>query len=143
MKMQTRRDEYPEINIVSLIDVFLLLVVFFMLSSKFTDEGRLRVRLPEAKSVPTQQQPAEPLVVTVTEAGTYRVNGKELINASPETLRSALVKEAGTNRAAPVTVRADGRAMYQAVVTAMDVLGRLGFKQINFATVKEDLPEKT
>jgi biopolymer transport protein ExbD len=143
MKFKPRRHEEPEINVVSLIDVVLLLVVFFMLSSKFTDEGRLRVHLPQAVSVPTQQQAPEPLVVTVTESGTYRVNNHELINSAPETLRSALLKEAGKNRALRVTLRADGRATHQAVITAMDVLGRLGFKEISIATVKEDIPEKT
>ena len=52
MNLKPRRHEEPEINVVSLIDVVLLLVVFFMLSSRFTDEGRLRVHLPQAKSFP-------------------------------------------------------------------------------------------
>jgi biopolymer transport protein ExbD len=138
MQLKPRRHEEPEINVVSLIDVVLLLVVFFMLSSKFTDEGRLRVRLPQATTVPTQKNPSDPLVVTVTQAGTYRVNEHELINSSPETLRSALLREAGTNRNIRVTMRADGRATHQSVITAMDVLGRLGFTEISIATVKED-----
>ncbi len=55
MQLKTRRHEEPEINVVSLIDVVLLLVVFFILSSKFTDEGRLRVHLPQASAVPSRQ----------------------------------------------------------------------------------------
>lgn len=143
MNLKPRRHEEPEINVVSLIDVVLLLVVFFMLSSKFTDEGRLRVHLPQASTVPTQRSTKEPLVVTVTQAGTYRVNERELINTSPETLRNALLKEAGTSRDMRVTVRADGRATHQSVITAMDVLGRLGFKEIAIATVKENQTGKT
>ena len=137
MIFKQRRHEEPEINVVSLIDVVLLLVVFFMLSSRFTDEGRLRVHLPQASDVPTAKSASEPLVVTVTQQGTYRVNERELINSSPETLRAALVKEAGTSRSMPVTLRADGRATHQSVITAMDILGRLGFVEINVATVKE------
>jgi biopolymer transport protein ExbD len=38
----------------------------------------------------------------------------------------------------PVTLRADARATHQSVITAMDVLGRLGFAEINVATVKEE-----
>ena len=137
MKFRARRTEEPEINVTSLIDVVLLLVVFFMLSSNFSAEGRLRIRLPQAASVPTEQRSAEPLVVTVSATGTYLVNGRELINTSPDTLRDAILKTAGTSsRAAPVTIRADGRATHQAVVTAMDVLGRLGFTQMNLATVR-------
>jgi biopolymer transport protein ExbD len=134
-----RPPEEPEINVVSLIDVVLLLVVFFILSSRFTEEGRLRVHLPHASAVPTERvSNGEPLVVSVTEAGGYLVNSRELINSSPETLRAALLKEAGTNRSMPVTLRADARATHQSVITAMDVLGRLGFAEINVATVKEE-----
>jgi biopolymer transport protein ExbD len=137
MNLKPRRHEEPEINVVSLIDVVLLLVVFFMLSSRFTDEGRLRVHLPQASAVPPASSKAEPLVVTVTQQGTYRVNERELINSSPDTLRAALLKEAGSNRSVRVTLRADGHATHQSVITAMDVLGRLGFAEINIATVKE------
>lgn len=138
MNLKPRRHEEPEINIVSLIDVVLLLVVFFMLSSRFTDEGRLRVRLPSASAVPQASPASEPLVVSVTQQGGYRVNEHELINSSPDTLRAALVKEAGTDRKLRVTLRADARATHQSVITAMDVLGRLGFAEINVATVKEE-----
>jgi biopolymer transport protein ExbD len=140
MNLKPRRHEEPEINVVSLIDVVLLLVVFFMLSSRFTDEGRLRVHLPTAKAVPSEAPHGEPLVVAVTQEGSYRVNDRDLINSSPETLRAALVKEAGTNRAIRVTIRADARATHQSVITAMDVLGRLGFEDLNIATVKEGSP---
>jgi biopolymer transport protein ExbD len=138
MKFKPRRSEEPEINVVSLIDVVLLLVVFFMLSSNFTAEGRLRIRLPQA-STQTQQRPAdEGLVVTVSASGSYLVNARELVNSSADTLRSAILKTVGdSSRSAAVTIRADGRASHQSVVTAMDVLGRLGFTQMNVATVNE------
>jgi biopolymer transport protein ExbD len=138
MNLKPRKHEEPEINVVSLIDVVLLLVVFFMLSSRFTDEGRLRVHLPQASAIPAQKPAGEPLVVTVTQQGTYRVNEHELINSSPETLRAALIKEAGSDRSMRVTLRADGRATHQSVVTAMDILGRLGFVELNVATVRDE-----
>jgi biopolymer transport protein ExbD len=138
MNLQRRRHEEPEINVVSLIDVVLLLVVFFILSSRFSDEGRLRVHLPHAGAVPTEKVSGEPLVLSVTQQGGYLVNGHELINASPETLRAALLKEAGTDRSVRVTMRADARATHQSVITAMDVLGRLGFAEVNIATVKQE-----
>ncbi|MGA2365521.1 MAG: biopolymer transporter ExbD [Steroidobacteraceae bacterium] len=138
MNLKPRRIEEPEINVTSLIDVVLLLVVFFMLSSNFTAEGRLRVRLPHASSVPTDRSGNESLVISVSAAGAYLVNGRELIDSSPDTLRAAILKSAGPGaHAAPVSIRADGRASHQSVVTAMDVLGRLGFTQMNLATVNE------
>ena len=138
MNLKPRRHEEPEINVVSLIDVVLLLVVFFILSSRFTDEGRLRVRLPQASAVPTEKVGGEPLVVSVTQQGGYLVNQHELINSSPDTLRAALLKEAGSNRNIRVTLGADARATHQSVITAMDVLGRLGFAEVNIATVREE-----
>lgn len=137
MNLRPRQREEPEISLVALIDVVLMLVVFFMLSSQFIDEGRVRVRLPEASSTPIERRTQETLVVTVTQQGGYRLNERELINSSADTLRAALVKEAGSDRSARVTVRADARATHQAVVTAMDVLARLGFAEIQIATVQE------
>jgi len=142
VNLKPRSHEEPEINVVSLIDVVLLLVVFFILSSRFTDEGRLHVHLPQASAVPLEKVGGEPLVVSVTQQGGYLVNQRELINSSPETLRAALLKEAGANRSMPVTLRADARATHQSVITAMDVLGRLGFAEINVATVKEAPADK-
>ena len=138
MNLKTRHHDEPEINVVSLIDVVLLLVVFFILSSRFTEEGRLRVHLPHAATVPREAVSGEPLVVSVTQQGTYLVNHHELINASADTLRAALLKEAGTDRSMHVTLRADARATHQSVITAMDVLGRLGFAELNIATVKDE-----
>ena len=66
------------------------------------------------------------------------MNERELINASQETLRAAILKEAGANRNQRIVLRADARATHQSVISAMDVLGRLGFAEINIATVKEE-----
>jgi biopolymer transport protein ExbD len=37
-----------------------------------------------------------------------------------------------------VTLRADGQATHQSVITAMDVLGRLGFDEVRVATSGAD-----
>ena len=136
-----RPKDDPEINLIPLIDVSLLLVIFFMLTSTFMQEGRLKIELPQASLAPTNKQKADPIVVTVTQTGSYRVNDRELINSSPDTLRAAILEVAGADRDKPVTVRADGRATHQSVVSAMDVLGKLGFVRLNIATV-EDSPAK-
>ena len=78
MQLKPRRTEEPEINVTSLIDVVLLLVVFFMLSSNFSAEGRLRIRLPQANEQATDRAAGEALVVTVSASGAYLVNGREL-----------------------------------------------------------------
>ena len=136
MNFQPRRAEEPDLNMTSLIDVVLLLLIFFMLSTRFIDEGRLQLRLPEAGAEPEAVQ-RDAVEIEITAQGGYRVNGRALINNSPETLAAAIGKAAGNNRAVPVTIRADARATHQSVVTAMDVAGRAGYRQINIATVND------
>lgn len=140
MKLQSRRVEDPELNLISLVDVVLLLVIFFMLSTTFVQEGRLRVELPEAGSA-TVDRSRQPIVITITAQGSYRINERALVNNQRETLHAALRQvsaEAGTQ---PITIRADARATHQAVVTAMDVAARLGFSQVNIATVSQQAEE--
>ncbi|MBS0395575.1 MAG: biopolymer transporter ExbD [Proteobacteria bacterium] len=137
MKFGSRRAVEPEINVTSLIDVILLLVMFFMVSTTFQQEGRLKVRLPESSAVP-EQRPADPVTIVVGADGAYRVNDRALVNRSPETLRAALLKVAGADpHGQPITIRADARATHQAVVTAMDIAGKVGFAQVNIATVNQ------
>ncbi len=143
MKLGSRRPkEDPEINLIPLIDIALLLVIFFMLSSTFMNEGRVKIELPQASLTPTGRQKTDPIVVSVTQSGSYRVNDRELINSSKDTLRAAIQEVAGADREKPVTVRADARATHQSVITAMDVLGKLGFVKINIATVEDPAPAK-
>ncbi|HVN41262.1 MAG TPA: biopolymer transporter ExbD, partial [Steroidobacteraceae bacterium] len=84
--------------------------------------------------------PKNSVEIEVTAEGGYRVNGRALVNNSPDTLATALSREAGGDRMRPITIRADARAMHQSVVTAMDVSGRLGYRQINIATVHDGAP---
>ncbi|HWL61731.1 MAG TPA: biopolymer transporter ExbD [Steroidobacteraceae bacterium] len=137
MKLRDSRKEDPEINLISLIDVVLLLLIFFMMSSTFVQEGRMQVQLPNAIEEHRAGR-VEPIVVTVSAQGSYRVNERELANSSRDTLRRAVAEVAGEARDARVVLRADARATHQAVVTAMDVLGRMGFAQLDIATVQPE-----
>ena len=136
MDFGRRRDNEPEINVTSLIDVILLLVIFFMVSTSFTQDARLRVQLPHA-SADTERREIDPVTIMISADGAYRVNERALVNQSPETLRAALSKIVPAPRGQRITIRADARATHQSVVTAMDVAGRLGFAQVNIATVNE------
>jgi biopolymer transport protein ExbD len=137
LKFQQRRHADEELNMTSLIDVVLLLLIFFMMSTRFIDEARLQVRLPEAGAQPDEAALRETVEIEVTAEGGYRVGGRDLVNNSPDTLATALSRAAGGDRARVITIRADGRAVHQSVVTAMDVAGRLGYARINIATVHD------
>ena len=121
----------------SLIDVVLLLLIFFMVSTSFVKQSQITIRLPDADSAAIVEEVAEQLDIMITEQGTFLINGRELINSRPETIRNALQKLSGGNTNLPLTISADANARHQHVVTAMDVAGKLGFVKINIATVND------
>jgi biopolymer transport protein ExbD len=135
MNLRTRPREEPHVDLTSLIDVVFLLLIFFMVSTSFVKESQLTIRLPEAATEPVAATEADRLEIAITETGTFFVNGRELVNNSPVTLRRALEEVSGGRTDLPVTIVADADARHQSVVTAMDVAGRLGFVRINVATV--------
>ncbi|MGH8195440.1 MAG: ExbD/TolR family protein [Woeseiaceae bacterium] len=137
MKLSAKSKPEPEVNLTSLIDVVLLLVLFFMVSTTFVKQSQISISLPETDSAEQLQQAPLQVDVMITEKGTYLINGRELINNRPETIRNALREVSGGNTALPLTISADANARHQDVVTAMDVAGRLGFVQINIATVND------
>ena len=135
MKLQNRSREEPEINVISLVDVLLVLVLFLMVSTTFMRETEISLQLPEATIETRAEQPSDKLEIMVTQTGTYLVNGRELVNTDRRTLRAAIERLTGEKRDMPVFIRADAAATHQAVVTAMDVAGQLGFDKLNIATV--------
>ncbi len=137
MKLSMRPKAEPEVNMTSLIDVVLLLLVFFMVSTSFVKQSQISIRLPEADSSAIVEEVAEQLDIMITEQGTFLVNGRELINNRPETIRNALQKLSAGNTRMPLTISADGNTPHQYVVTAMDVAGKLGFVKINIATMND------
>jgi biopolymer transport protein ExbD len=135
MKLQSRSRDEPEINVISLVDVLLVLVLFFMVSTSFLRQTEISLQLPEATTDTNVEVPREALEITITQNGSYLVNGRELVNSERRTLRAAIERLIGDKRDMPVFIRADAAATHQAVITAMDVAGQLGFVKINIATV--------
>lgn len=133
MKLRPHRREDPEINLVPMIDVVLVLLIFFMLATSLKPETALDIRLPDASSqpMPTDQTP---LNVEVDANGRYTVNGAALVNADATALKAAL-QTAAKGRELPLIIRADGRTPHQAVVTVLEVAAHLGLKQLAIATM--------
>ena len=137
MRLSLRPRTQPEVNLTSLIDVVLLLLIFFMVSTSFVKQSQITISLPEADSAAVVEEVPDQIDIMITETGTYLINGRELINSRPETIRNAIQKVSGGNSFLPLTISADANAKHQHVVTAMDVAGRLGFVKISVATVNE------
>jgi biopolymer transport protein ExbD len=137
MRLNLRPRAQVEVNLTSLIDVVLLLLIFFMVSTSFVKQSQITISLPEADSSAPIPETPEQIDIMISATGLYMVNGRELINSRPETIRNALQKVSNGNNQLPLTISADANARHQDVVTAMDVAGRLGFTQISIATVNE------
>ncbi len=143
MRLSLRAKTQPEVNLTSLIDVVLLLLIFFMVSTSFVKESKITINLPEVDGSTVVVETPEQIEIMITETGTYIVNGRELINNRPETLRNAIQKISDGNTDLPLTISADASAKHQDVVTAMDVAGRLGFVRINIATLNDPTTEQS
>ena len=137
MRLSLRPKTQPEVNLTSLIDVVLLLLIFFMVSTSFVKESKITINLPEVESSTVVERTPEQIDVMITETGVFLVNGRELINSRPETLRNAIQKLSNGNTDLPLTISADANAKHQHVVTAMDIAGRLGFVRISIATLND------
>jgi len=129
VKFQRQPVEEVNVNLTSLIDVVFLLLIFFMVSTTFTRERELTVELPEAVAEGAAEA-AEFIEIEVNAEGEYAVNKQLLVNRDRETLAKALKDQSKGNFDLPMIITADANATHQAVMTAMDVSGELGFTKL-------------
>lgn len=127
-----RADDIPEINLIPLIDVVLCLLIFFVVTTTFDARSVLKLELPRADGQPAAASKA--LSVLVNAQGRYFVGDREVLRTDIEAVKDALRDVAGDDRERPVLLRADARTPHQAVVTALDALGQLGFRKVSIAT---------
>lgn len=134
-----RVPDEPEINLVSLIDVVFCLIIFLVVTTTFDHRSALKIVLPTTQSS-AEVDAAEPLTVLVDADGRFFIGSNEVLKRDATSLKEAIASVAGSDRERPVVVRADARADTQALITAMDALGQLGFTRISIATTPEARP---
>jgi biopolymer transport protein ExbD len=140
MKLGSGRvPDEPEINLVSLIDVVFCLIIFLVVTTTFDHRSALKIVLPTTESS-AEVEAAEPLTVLVDADGRFFIGSNEVLKRDATSLKEAIARVAGSDRERPVVVRADARADTQALITAMDALGQLGFTRISIATTPEARP---
>jgi biopolymer transport protein ExbD len=127
-----RREDDFEINVISLIDVLLTLLMFFVLTTTFVQNSRMQVSLPQAESSEQTEQ-RDAFVVLIDRDGRYYIDNNEVLNPGLDSLKEAISRFAGDDRSRAVVLRADAMTPHQAVVTAMDALGQLGFTRLSIA----------
>lgn len=130
-----RRRRRPDalIDLTPMVDLFLLLILFFALATTFAKQTRLGIDLPEAKGQATTST-AKSIEVSVSESGEYAVNGRALMRADRKTLRSAIEEAAKGQKDLPFFLTADAKATHQAVVSVLDVAGEIGFVNVSIVT---------
>ena len=127
-----RGDEF-EINVISLIDVMLTLLMFFVVTATFEQKALMKVALPQASAAPTSARD-EALTVLIDKDGHFFVGPNEVLNPGIDTLKAAIQGAAGDDRSRQVTLRADGRTPHQSVITVMEAARRIGLSHVTFAT---------
>lgn len=139
MKFQRRRVPEMSVDLTPLIDVVFLLLIFFMVTTTFVQEGRLSLELPEAETE-TVVEPPEPVQVIVSAEGDYAVNGRPLADRKIGTVRDALKDASRNDSEQPMVITSDAGAPMQSVIRVMDAAGQLGFERVRIATRPTDAP---
>ena len=140
MKYKTpKKRPIAEINVVPYIDVMLVLLVIFMITTPLLTQG-VKVTLPKAKANAISEKHQEPIIVSVDKQGQYFLNIAEKPDqpmssralVSMVTSNLALAKQAGSAR--QIFIRGDNAVDYGKVVTAMVLLQQAGVENIGLIT---------
>ena len=139
-RARSTASEDPELNFIPLIDVLLMTLIFLVVTTSFSKEAQLRIKLPEATA--DAKLEANSVKIAIDAKGQYFVNNAQLLNSSTEVLRRALQQAAGNNKDPVIVLYADAKTPHEAVVRAMDAARRLGFTHLSFATQPADAAER-
>ena len=132
MNFRGTRKEDPEINLIPLIDVFLVIIIFLMLTTTYSRFAELQINLPTADAE-KQLERANEISVVMNASGQYLINRRSVVFRDVPSFSEEL-RRAGAQMKDPVVViNADSKVTYQAVVRVMDAARRAGYGQIAFA----------
>lgn len=129
-----RKSKYSsisEINVTSLVDVTMVLLIIFMLTAPFIQAG-IKVKLPKAKSTVIKE--TEAVVISVNKEGEIFLNNEKV---EKDVFGDALMtlKVAGENR---VFVRADKDVPYGVVMEVIGEVKSVGINDVGMITeIKE------
>ena len=125
------RKSLSEINVTSLVDVTLVLLIIFMITSPLMQLG-IQVNLPAAAAKPVETR--ENLTLTIKKDATILIGDKVIpLAVLPDELKSAL--EAGKKG---VLIRADKAVPYGAVVKVLDLTRKSGIQDVGLVTELEE-----
>ncbi len=126
-----------DVNLTPLIDVVFLLLIFFMVSTTFDTTSQLKINLPEAETQQVKNDKNK-LEITINAKGDFYLNGRQIANRSSSALRASIqrqIENGDTN--IQVMVQSDALTPVQSLVTALDVVSRLGLNNLSIATTQK------
>jgi biopolymer transport protein TolR len=129
MRFYVKRKRTPQIIIVSLIDIFAILLIFFIVTTTFkTAQTQLAIKLPESKSATQSQTPAEPVFVEVNKEEKIQFDGKPV--GDLDELKSALQQFQGKAPDRPLAMKADEEVPFGFMVKILDTFKDAGVKSV-------------
>jgi biopolymer transport protein ExbD len=130
-----RRKNKIVINITSLIDVIFLLLIFFLVTSTFSEQPALRIDLPRASSPGVSRR--EEMVLAVTREGNFFLDQKPVERSR---LSEVLAESARRQEEPTLVLKADRQVAYGLIVELMDISRRVGVEKIVALTAGEEDP---
>lgn len=137
MQFSSGRARRVALDMTPLIDVVLMLVIFFMLTTTFVLAPGIKVDLPQGHAV--QQPHDRDAVILITHDGTvYYQDSKVELDA----LRARLQERFRQQPAVRVVIKADKLAQHGRVVAVMDMAKTLGIDKLAIATAPPPTPQQ-
>ena len=135
MKFKNKQFTQNESNIdlTPLLDVSFIILIFFILTTTFTDENRLAIEKPKANGENVSQSDGIKIVISRTNALYFQDN---LIN--PESLRNKLIKELEKKPMSSLVIEADQNSKLSIFVLVVDTAKSLGIENITMITEKNN-----
>ena len=126
MNFMPRRRRKPEIIIVSLIDIFAILLIFMVMTTQFKQEQpEVTIKLPESKSAVAADNPGHPVFLSISEKEEIFLDA---IAVTLGDLRDALEKLLEQNPPPHLALNADKKAPFGTIIKVLDVLKEAGVK---------------
>ena len=136
MRRRSRGDRSPlnaEINVVSLIDVMMLLMVIFMITAPIM-QGGVDVALPKAEAAPLESKGG--LVISITADGSIFAGESKMKLREFKLSFKALAGKQGKEG---VYIRADEHVPYGTVVQVLAIIRAAGVTNLGFVTEPEQV----
>ena len=128
MPLKIYQDEAPALNLTSMIDVLFLLIIFFMVATKFDEmERNIEVAVPEVAQAGDAAPPQEPLVVTVLADGGVELRGDRI---SLDELTQRLVATRTPLTEPSVVIRGDAQCPFQHVASTLAACQQAGIADL-------------